>query len=443
MRMSNRELSRRIEALEASRTDLHNCKMDVNITPYIADCYIPVHQAIAAGEYSFINLPGGRGSGKSSYCSLELVSGVQKDPEANALVIRKFGTTLRGSVVNQVQWAIDILGVSDDWKLTIIPLQFVHKKSGQVIRFSGLDDPMKLKSLKPTRGFFKFLWVEEFCEISGAAELRNLQQSVLRGGDRFVVLRSYNPPISAANWANQFVQQDDRALTVRTDYTMVPESWLGDLFLDEAERLKRINPRAYQHEYLGLPVGNGSEVFPNLEIRKITDQEIEQQSYLFRGLDFGFAQDPMAFVILAYDRKHDTLFFIDEIVKKGCSNLEIATLIQERGYDRDAVGNRQRITADAAEPKSIADLQDCGLKVSKCRKFPGCVQYRVKWLQHRRIVIDPDRTPVAAKEFQNYSYVVDRKTGEITSELPDKDNHCIDACAYALDRLIYRKGISA
>ena len=206
MRMSNRELSRRIEALEASRTDLHNCKMDVNITPYIADCYIPVHQAIAAGEYSFINLPGGRGSGKSSYCSLELVSGVQKDPEANALVIRKFGTTLRGSVVNQVQWAIDILGVSDDWKLTIIPLQFVHKKSGQVIRFSGLDDPMKLKSLKPTRGFFKFLWVEEFCEISGAAELRNLQQSVLRGGDRFVSAaflknsESVIPGISTGFW---------------------------------------------------------------------------------------------------------------------------------------------------------------------------------------------------------------------------------------------------
>ena len=104
---------------------------------------------------------------------------------------------------------------------------------------------------------------------------------------------------------------------------------------------------------------------------------------------------------------------------------------------------RQLIVCDCAEPKSIVDLHDCGLKAVGCHKDPGCVQYRIKWLQHRKIVIDPERTPESAREFQNYCYVVDRKTGEITSELPDKDNHTIDSCAYALDRLIYRKGISA
>lgn len=103
---------------------------------------------------------------------------------------------------------------------------------------------------------------------------------------------------------------------------------------------------------------------------------------------------------------------------------------------------KQLITADCAEPKSIADMQAEGLKCIPCHKEPGCVSYRVKWLQHRRIVIDPKRTPEAYREFVNYSYATD-KDGNFLSELPDKDNHTIDACAYALDRHIYRRGVSA
>ena len=459
MRLSDRELLRQIDALEASHGASVKLREEIDrldITDHIADCFRPVHEDVDRGDHTFFNLPGGRGSGKSSYISLEIVNQIMKDRsgQSNAIVIRKYANTLRGSVFNQIQWAIDTLGVSDHWRSTVVPLQFIYE-TGQMIRLSGLDDPTKLKSLKPTKGFFRILWIEEFSEIVGELELRNLQQSVLRGGDRFTVFRSFNPPISSANWANQYIERkDDRSLTVRTDYRMIPAEWLGELFLDEAERLKQINEKAYQHEFLGLPVGNGSEVFPNLEIRTITDEEVQRQTYIYQGLDFGFSSDPFALVRVAYDRKTDTIYFIDEIYKRGCGNAEIAGMIKERGYDKtgrikqsyfpgETYEERQLIVCDCAEPKSIIDLHGQGLKAIGCHKEPGCVQYRIKWLQHRKIVIDPSRTPESAREFQNYCYVVDRKTGEITSQLPDKDNHTIDAVAYALDNLIYKKAMSA
>ena len=459
MRLSDRAIERQIEAMKAvhkasAKLRVENDRLD--ITDHIADFYVPVHEDVTRGDHTFFNLPGGRGSGKSSFVALELVNQIMKDQsgQSNAIVIRKYAVTLRGSCFNTIQWAIDKLGVSEHWKSTVMPLEFRYR-TGQVIRFSGLDDPTKLKSLRPTKGYFSILWIEEFSEIMGEAELRNLQQSVLRGGDRFTVFRTFNPPISSQNWANQYVeQQDDRSLTIRTNYQMIPPEWLGELFLDEAERLKEINPKAYEHEFLGLPVGNGSEVFPNLEIRKISDEEIQNQTYIFQGLDFGFSSDPFAFVRVGYDERTDSIIFIDEIVKKGCSNREIAERIIEKGYHKtgrvagafmtgELYMERQTIVCDCAEPKSIADLRSMGLKATGCHKEPGCVQYRTRWLQHRRIVIDPERTPESAWEFQNYCYVVDRSTGEITADLPDKDNHCIDATAYALNRLIYRKGISA
>ena len=235
---------------------------------------------------------------------------------------------------------------------------------------------------------------------------------------------------------------------------MVPPAWLGEGFLYEAERLKEINPRSYRHEYLGVPTGSGGEVFPNLEIRTITSEEIALMEYVYQGVDFGFAADPACFLRVSFNQKTDSIFLLDEVYERGLSNRQLAERVKERGYsvgrgtwrsliDQTEYQQKALIICDAAEPKSIRDLQQMGLNAVACHKEPGCVEYRVKWLQHRRIVIDPARTPNAYREFVSYQYATDRD-GNFLSVLPDRDNHSIDCLAYALDRQIYfKKGLSA
>lgn len=452
------KLEQRIAALEmAEKQRRDSMTITATVEDFIAPCYLPLHEDIKAGRHRFYNLPGGRGSCKSSFVSLEIVDGIQSDPtgQSNAIVFRKVAGTMRDSVFSQIAWAIDMLGVSHLWKATVSPMMYEYRPTGAQILFRGLDDASKLKSIKPRRGMFRYVWFEEFSELCGPNFTRNVMQSVLRGqGPGAIVFRTFNPPISANNWANVFIREpDEKAVTLLTDYTMIPPDWLGESFLYEAERLRDVNPKAYEHEYLGVPTGAGGEVFPNLEIREITDKEIEQMGYFYQGLDFGFAVDPAAFLRVSYDRKSDTVFFVDEIYKRHLSNKQLAEEIKKRRYDRGGGAyhspilggvyeEKQLITADCAEPKSILDMQAEDLKCIPCHKEPGCVSYRVKWLQHRRIVIDPKRTPEAYREFVNYSYATD-KDGNFLSELPDKDNHTIDACAYALDRLIYRRGVSA
>lgn len=412
----------------------------IDIKDLIAPVYYPLHADIRQGKHTFYNLPGGRGSAKSSFCGIEIPLGIMRDSthKANALVVRKYAVTLRGSVFSQIQWGIDMFGVSHLWKATYTPLSFTYLPTGQVIRFVGLDDAAKLKSIKPPVGYFKYLWLEEFSEFFGEAEIRNLQQSVMRGGNDFIVFRSFNPPISKANWANQFIEQpDNKAITLRTDYRQIPPEWLGEAFIYEAERLKEVNEKAYLHEYLGEAIGTGGEVFPNLEVREITDEEIQNFQYIYQGLDFGWAVDPLSFLRMSYDRKTDTIYFIDELYRTHMSNTSLAEWIIEKEY------NDYMITADSAEPKSITDLRNYGIYATACYKRPGAVEYRVKWLQHKKIVIDPARTPNACREFSTYSYVVDRKTGELLSQLPDKDNHSIDSCAYGLNNLIFSRETTA
>ena len=436
------------QAMTTSRADILNS---------IAPAYIPLHDDIIRGDHSIYHLPGGRGSAKSSFVSLEVVDGMMKDPAANAVVFRRTANTLRDSCYSQIAWAIDELGASSLWRGNVSPMQFTYLPTGQQIIFRGVDDAGKLKSLKPRRGYFRFIWFEEFSEMQGANTVRNVLQSVMRGADDFICFNTFNPPISLNNWANKYILlPDDRATVFKTTYEMIPPEWLGSAFIAEAERLREINENAYRHEYLGEAIGTGGEVFPNLQAREITDDEIDQLQYICSGCDFGFAQDPMAYIRAAYDEKHDTIYLIDEIYRKHMSNKQLADEIKRRGYDSTGRYSHYvspmmgftsseipaTVICDCAEPKSIADLQNEGIKAIACRKFAGCVQYRIKWLQQRRIIIDPKRTPNAWREFSSYEYEVS-KDGEILSDLPDRDNHTIDSLAYALDRIIYRRGVSA
>lgn len=453
---------RRLSALESLRGRLEARSQvieQMDVKPFIAPVYYDLDQDIERGDHQNIYLPGGRGSGKSSFVALEIIKELMKDQTGmtNAVVIRKYAVTLRGSVFSQLQWAIDQLGVSDRWISTLTPMQFIYKDTGQVIRLAGLDDASKLKSLKPTRGYFRILWIEEFSELVGEPELRSLQQSVLRGGDRFTCFFSFNPPVSSANWANRYIlRPDDRARVLLTTYKDIPVDWLGEAFIAEAERLKEINPRAYDNEYLGIATGNGSEVFPNLCVRRITDEEYKAFEYVYAGVDFGWAADPAVYLRVAYDKKTDSVFFMDEIYKRHCSNEELYNLIvngrlhkwdnepqYQSAFGWGSYPSQLRVVCDSASPKDIYDLCHLGLKAVACHKEPGCVIRRIKWLQHRKLIIDPARTPEAAREFSGYCYDVDRKSGEILSTVPDRDNHSIDACGYALDQFIFTGRVSA
>ena len=430
----------------------------IDVTQHIAPVYMGLHEDIQAQQHQYYNLPGGRGSGKSSFCALEIVNGVMHDTsgQSNAIVFRRTANTMRESVYSQIAWAIDVLDVNNLWRGNVSPMSWTYKPTGAQIVFRGLDDSSKLKSVRARRGYFRYIWLEEFSELPGENFTRSVMQSVQRGGSAFTVFRSFNPPQSASNWTNVFIQRpDERAITLHTSYLDVPPEWLGNDFILEAERLKEINETAYNHEYLGIATGTGGEVFPNVTVREITDDEINELQYIYAGVDFGFSVDPAVFMRVAYDRKHDTVYLLDEIYKKHCNNKELSELIKAKGYEdtgryessvfmgyNEVYKEKQVIVCDSAEPKSINDLRGEGLKCIACTKYPGSVLYGIKWLQNRRLVIDPKRTPQAHKEFIQYEYMT-TKDGEFLADVPDANNHCIDAVRYALDRLINYRKISA
>lgn len=382
-------------------------------------------------------LKGGRGSTKSSFISLVIVRGLLADPNANAIIYRKVGNTIKDSVYSQMLWAIDQLQLSPWFQAKVSPFELIYKPTGQRVLFRGADDPLKSKSIKLQHGYFRYLWFEELSEFRGMEDIRTIKQSVFRGVDRGVTLYSYNPPKSAQNWVNtEALKSVTGRLVHHSTYLDVPKEWLKEAFISEAERLAQSNERAYRNEYMGEVTGTGGTVFDNLVLRDISADEISGFGAVYSGLDFGWFPDPLHFVRCAYDPARRRLCIFDEYRTVKTSNADVYRILTEQKQ----LHADEEVIADSADMKSVNDMRSYGMRCVAASKGPGSVRASMRWLQAlNEIIIDPARCPEAAKEFSQYEYERTRD-GEFVDAYPDANNHAIDAVRYALNRVWLRAG---
>lgn len=410
--------------------------MTCRLSDIISPAFVEPHRAVKAHEVSEVVSKGGRASTKSSWISVELVLLILKEPQIHACVFRKYGNTLRTTVYAQIVWAIAQLGLTRKFRCTVSPMECIYIPTGQKIMFFGMDDPGKVKSIKVPFGYIGVDWFEELDQFDGPEQIRNVEQSTLRGGPFSMTFKSYNPPAMARNWANRYALEDKPGKLVHhSTYLTTPPEWLGPRFLADAEHLQATNPTAYRHEYLGEVVGSGTQVFENLQLRDISDEEISQFDRITNGVDWGWYPDPWAWNRMHYDAARRTLYLFSELTRHRTSNQDTAALLME------LIPQDELVIADSAEEKSVSDYKAFGLNCRASEKGPGSVAYSMKWLQSlTAIVIDPGRCPDTAREFTEYEYERDPKTNEVMEGYPDVANHHIDAVRYGTNRIWKRRG---
>ena len=401
----------------------------------LGKAYVDINRQIKPNiEYVF---EGGRGGLKSSFVAFKIVELIKNNPQMHACITRQVAGTLKDSVYANMKWAINELGLMEEFECKVSPLEIKYIKTGQTIYFRGLDDETKLKSIKPEFGYIGILWKEEKDQMKGDAQERSVNQSVLRGGDESYDFSSYNPPKSKSNWVNRIkLVPNPKRVIHHSSYLEAPAEWLGQKFIDDAAHLKEINPEAYEHEYLGVPNGDGGNVFEYLEIRDITDEEINRMDRIFAGVDYGWYPDAFCYLRTYYDSAREKIYLIDELYVNKWSNSKTADWIKKKGYDD------YTMICDSAEPKSVNDFRDAGLPARGAIKGPGSIEYGFKFLQTKTLVIDPRRTPNAYKEITEYEYDRD-KEGNVISGYPDGNDHAISALRYAYEPLFNRRGYSA
>ena len=405
-----------------------------DITVDFVETYRLIHKVFEGkSDVQEIILKGGRGSIKSNFWGALVEETIRNDPQAHCVVTRRYKTDLRNSVYSQVIKTITRHNNLDDWEFTTSPLMAKYKKTGQCVLFVGADKPISLKSYNLPFGYIKLLINEECDEMAGIEQLDNIHDTFIRADAPAINIKVFNPPKSANNFMNEYTASkvgDKLTHICHSYYYNVPVEWLGKRFFERAEWFKKHKPKYYANNYLGEVTGTGGAIFENLELREITDDEIETMPYFYHGLDFGY-EHPQVFIKCYYDRDTDILYPIEEVFSKRCKNSTFARRI--KAY------KTVEIIADSARPDNITDMNDWGFDVIGAVKRWGANKgrdYCWEWLrQCNKIIVDRNRTPHLADELTKLEFEL-LKDGTFSSEYPKLGEDCVMALIYALNRVI-------
>lgn len=396
------------------------------------------------GRYRVVK--GSRASKKSKTTALNLIVRMMQYPGANTLVIRKVFRTLKDSCFTELKWAIGRLGVERWWEVKESPLEMTYRPTGQKIYFRGLDDPLKITSITVENGYLCWAWVEEAYEIGKESDFDMLDESI-RGAlpaesKLFKQITITFNPWNENHWLKSrfFDTPSPDVLAITTNYTC--NEWLDEADEKVFEAMKRNNPRRYQVAGLGEWGVSEGLIFERWEeqdfdpakigILEKDGKEINEQwkyRHVF-GLDYGYTNDPTAFIAAAVNPVDKVLYIYDEIYETRLLNSDIAERIQRKGYAKE------RIYADCAEPKSNEDLRRLGLsRITPSVKGKDSVLNGISVLQDYRMMVHP-KCKNTIMELSSYCWD-QNGSGESINKPMDENNHLMDALRYAMADVLY------
>lgn len=382
-------------------------------------------------QHRYLIVKGGRGSKKSTTAALKIIYTMMKQPLTNALVIRRVFNTLRDSCFQQLKWAAERLKVSHLWKFTLSPLEAVYLPTGQRILFRGLDDPMSITSITVDKGYINLVWFEEFYQVEKEDDFNKIDMSIrgeMEPGYYKQIIMTFNP-WSEKHWIKRrfFDNPDSNTLALTTTYKC--NEWLGadDIALFEAMKIN--NPRRYRIEGEGEWGVSQGLIYTNVSEREFDILEVSKRpgtTSIF-GLDFGYTNDPTAFICGIVDEKAKELYIYDEHYEKAMTNSDIAKMIKYKGYAKE------QIIADSAEPKSIEEIKRAGIpRIKAAAKGKDSILNGIQLIQDYKLIVHP-KCENTLLELSNYIW--DTKDGAMINKPIDDYNHLLDALRYGMERI--------
>ena len=372
---------------------------------------------------------GGASAGKSAFIIGQRTVWDMLQGGRNYLILRNVGRTSRISTFNEVKQTIRDWKVGEFFNILESTMTITYKANGNQIYFEGLDDVEKIKSIKPAEGIITDIIIEEATETQ-REDIKQLTKRLRGKSNKPKRLTMLFNPILKSHWIykdyfagkwseNDVCYSDDKLFILKTTYK-------DNKFL-EKEDIDRLEDESSPYHYNVYTLGNwgtlGGVIFTNWRIDDLSGMQ-GQFTNVKNGLDFGYSNDPMAFNRMHYDKKNKKIYIFHEEHETGLTNPEIADLIKPH------VG-KELVTCDSAEPKSIKELQNCGIRAYGAVKGKDSVNHGIQFLQQHEIIVDKS-CQETINEFELYQWAKLRD-GTDAGKPVDKDNHHIDNIRYALE----------
>lgn len=376
-------------------------------------------------NYRYFVLYGGRGGGKSESVGRALIA-LSLQSQVRILCAREYQTSIRDSVHKILKDIIDKYELRQYFHITEASIK---SAKGSEFIFKGIaNDPDQIKSLQGV----DICWVEEAQRVSNRS-LDCLIPTIRNENSKLIF--TFNPALEDDPVYDRFVKRkNEDVLAIKINYNDNP--WIKKTALiNEIKRDKSYFPEKYYHIWLGETIKrNDAIIFSGKYIIQDfpePDPNLIFEKRFFYGMDFGFSQDPTAFIrcfILG-----DALYIDYEAGGVGISldNLE------EYIIKKIPLAKENIIYGDCAGPHIIDFISKKGYVIKPCKKGDGSIKAGIDYLKNFKQIIIHPRCSNIIDNFKTYSYKVDRVSDVILPSILDKNNDYIDALRYALNDYIF------
>lgn len=413
---------------------------------------------------------GGRGGAKS-WCVARYLINVAHTSKVRIGCFRELQTSIKDSVHRLLVDQIDALGLTAWFRVT--EKSIISLATGSEFLFKGLRH--NSSEIKSTEGI-DIAWVEE-AQIVSNDSWEFLIPTIRKAGSELII--TFNAMEETDATYQRFIP---RCLTCHQSYETValaefhasthpdhkmhmppPDAevikvnwndnpWFPEVLDNERRYMLKQDPAAYEHVWNGgCRIIGDAVIFKNSYIVEPFETPVYPLPRFLYGLDFGYADDPMAlmrgFITENFNKQKNKVesyeLWIDhEVYGHGVELDDMPAL-----FDREMPGVRSwPIKADNSRPESIRFLKRRGFMISAAEKWAGSVEDGIAHLKaFKQIHIHP-RCVHQAQEARLYSWKVDKnqlddKGKPVILPIPvDRHNHCWDADRYMLDGYIKRGG---
>lgn len=369
---------------------------------------------------------GGRGSTKTSMIALKIVFNCLKEDNCSVVVLRKHQNQLRKSVYKEIKRACKRLGLIEKvhYTATTSPMEIKFIDNGNTIYFAGGDDFETVKGTIDEDKLIKIVWFEEATGWDNGEDIDQIIATFTRGNnDWFMALYSFNPPKNKFSWINKWCEEmskRDDVLVSSTDYRTVPIEWLGQMFIDEAERMKQYDPKRYRWIYLGEIIGMEGMIYNPEQFEFVEEDYIEKNKVRILYNDFatdgghqtsattcgcfGYGSDGYWYWLdtYYYSPHEKSRKKAPSELSKDLFNFEIAMLKQWKcGIDKETIDSAE----GALRNQIYADYGKVFHPVNKGKDKEELIDYSINFLSKGKLrVINNNNNKIVKKEIENYQW---------------------------------------
>lgn len=387
------------------------------------------------GDITEVVLPGGRGSGKSSWTSTIKILDMLYNGRSN-ITLMKNEVNLRSAAFTQVNKDAARLGLSDCFTPIKRPLEIRSKYGKETMLFKGAENPASLKSIA-IEGEIGICHIEEADRLNSYEDYTEIMASIR--GSNYLTIVTYNPPRSLNHWITELEKPNKHRIVVYTNYLGMPAEWLGNSAMQRINELKNSDNKKwrdiYRRTYLGERVKTGAEIFTNLYDVQLDINNIGEDEIIIKGMDFGFKRDPTVYIFASYNPNLNRIRVYKEMRWYRTLINKISMDIME--FERSLPYQDIMIKGDSAAGNLIAEMQNNGVQnIEECTKFKNSREYGWRFMELAyRIEVDRRYANDFYEECEKAEFEID-KYGNITGNYPSVNDHGPDAFRYGAEDII-------